>query len=229
MQVSLFADSSAAETHEIRIADGNFATVQEFETYMNSTFFYLSAKNGNVNKSPLFDRIVFSIDSITGRAKFVSLADDIFFACIFYDPSLQMPHQTTLGWALGFRLPFYPSKTCMESECMSSIFCCPRNLFLSVNDYQYNNNNNNLVLLGSTMLDDYILAQYTLPETTIMNNNNYNYNQLQSFPRIYNGPVSLKKLSIKVYNEDGNVIDLNGLEFSFTLELTTLYENFNFH
>ena len=45
--------------------------------------------------------------------------------------------------------------------------------------------------------------------------------------RIYNGPVTLKKLHIKILDKFGNVVDLNNMDFSFTLELEILYENFN--
>ena len=45
--------------------------------------------------------------------------------------------------------------------------------------------------------------------------------------RIYNGPVTLKKMHIRILDKFGNVIDLNNMDFSFTLELELLYENFN--
>ena len=176
--------------------------------------------------TPFFKDIVFSIDPITYRAEFINKNTTITIGVIFYDPSLNSRHESTFGWQLGFRLPVYMFNHLLLSECMPNIFVTDRNVFISVNDYQYNNNNNNLVLLGSTMLDDYILAQYTLNSQT--DNKNNNTLPLVSFPRFYNGPVNLKKLGIKVYNEDGNIIDLNGLEISITLELTILYENFNF-
>jgi hypothetical protein len=47
--------------------------------------------------------------------------------------------------------------------------------------------------------------------------------------RIYNGPVNLRKISVKILDKFGNIIDLNNMDFSFTLEMEILYENFNFN
>ena len=46
--------------------------------------------------------------------------------------------------------------------------------------------------------------------------------------RKYNGPVTIKKLHIKVLDKFGTIIDLNNMDFSFTIELELLYESFNF-
>jgi hypothetical protein len=46
--------------------------------------------------------------------------------------------------------------------------------------------------------------------------------------RKYNGPINLKKIHVKVLDKYGNIIDLNNMDFSFTLELEILYESFNF-
>jgi hypothetical protein len=40
---------------------------------------------------------------------------------------------------------------------------------------------------------------------------------LQNQNRKYFGPVNIKKLSIKLMNDRGDVIDLNGTNWSFTL------------
>ena len=46
--------------------------------------------------------------------------------------------------------------------------------------------------------------------------------------RRYNGPVNIARLQIKIMDKFGCVIDLNHMDFSFTLELEVLYESFNF-
>jgi hypothetical protein len=40
---------------------------------------------------------------------------------------------------------------------------------------------------------------------------------LQNQSRKYFGPVNIKKLSVKLMNDRGDVIDLNGTNWSFTL------------
>ncbi len=46
--------------------------------------------------------------------------------------------------------------------------------------------------------------------------------------RRYNGPVNIRNLFIKIIDQYGIIIDLNNMDFSFTLELEILYEGFNF-
>ena len=58
----------------------------------------------------------------------------------------------------------------------------------------------------------------------IINDNNNNLAKI----RRYNGPINLSKLQIKILDQFGAIIDLNNMDYSMTLELQLLYENFNF-
>jgi hypothetical protein len=46
--------------------------------------------------------------------------------------------------------------------------------------------------------------------------------------RKYNGPVNIRNLFIKILDQYGEIIDLNNMDYSLTLELEILYEGFNF-
>ena len=46
--------------------------------------------------------------------------------------------------------------------------------------------------------------------------------------RKYNGPVNIRNLNIKILDRFGETIELNNMDYSFTLELEVLYEGFNF-
>ena len=46
--------------------------------------------------------------------------------------------------------------------------------------------------------------------------------------RKYNGPVNIRNLFIKILDQFGEIIDLNNMDYSLTLELEILYEGFNF-
>ena len=46
--------------------------------------------------------------------------------------------------------------------------------------------------------------------------------------RRYTGPINISKLHIKILDKFGNIIDLNNMDYSITLELEILYESFNF-
>ena len=45
--------------------------------------------------------------------------------------------------------------------------------------------------------------------------------------RQYNGPVNLTKMEIKILDKYGNIVDLNFMDYSFSLELEILYERNN--
>ena len=42
--------------------------------------------------------------------------------------------------------------------------------------------------------------------------------------REYFGPVNIQKLEIKVYDEYGRILDLNNMDWSFTLAFEKLYD-----
>ena len=46
-------------------------------------------------------------------------------------------------------------------------------------------------------------------------------------PRYYYGPVNIHKLNIKVVDEFNRIIDINNMDFSFTLSVTTIYSQTN--
>ena len=48
--------------------------------------------------------------------------------------------------------------------------------------------------------------------------------QLQTNKRVYFGPVSLNKLSIKLIDDIGNIVNLNGRDWSFTATAVSLYQ-----
>jgi hypothetical protein len=43
-------------------------------------------------------------------------------------------------------------------------------------------------------------------------------------PRKYFGPVDIQKINVKIYDDMGRMVDLNGANFSFCLTFKTLYD-----
>lgn len=208
---------------KILIPDGNY-TPQQLVTYLNATYFYQNTASTNV-----LSNIKFSFNSANLRCSFdiVDSSIQTGFLIQFYDIAMNIDVINTFGWQMGFMAPAYVISLVSDvvADTPVNLFA-GRCLYLSINDFQYNNNNNNLVLLkNNSCLDDFLLGKIIIPGVTYENAYNvYAVNQLISFPRKYNGPVSLKKFEVKVYDEDGNLVLLNGLDFSFTLKLTIVYE-----
>jgi len=206
----------------ITIPDGNY-TPPELVDYLNLTYFYQNTSSSNP-----FSNIEFAFDPINFKCSFVyadPTIQPVFFEVSFFDLMLNIDFISSFGWQMGFMSPLYSGYTNITGEMPANI-CTQRVLYLSVNDFQYNNNSNHLVVLkNSSCLNDFLLGKIVLPGVTFFNvYSNYAAPQMLSFSRKYNGPVDLKKLEIKVYDEDGTIITLNGLDFSFTLKLTCVYE-----
>jgi hypothetical protein len=47
---------------------------------------------------------------------------------------------------------------------------------------------------------------------------------LQSNQRMYFGPSDVSRLQISLYDDAGNIVDLNGVPWSFTMQATCLYQ-----
>jgi replicative DNA helicase len=132
----------------------------------------------------------------------------------------------TLGWLLGFRNPTYDN---IVKEIVSEgLFDGggDRYIYLSLNDYHNNKNIDNIVGLQSSILNKDILAKIPMTngKLSLIIDNTNNLAKI----RKYNGPVNLNKLNIQVLDKFGNIINLNNMDFSFTLEVELLYESFNF-
>ena len=133
----------------------------------------------------------------------------------------------TTGWILGFRSPSYLNvSNCVQSE---GLFDGggDRYIYLSLNDYQYNTNSTNIVGFDRSCMEENILAKILMINGKLSFIIDENNNPLTK-TRKYNGPVNIRKLHIKILDKFGSIIDLNNMDFSFTLELEILYESFNF-
>ena len=100
-------------------------------------------------------------------------------------------------------------------------------LFLEINDYNKNFSTNSVISLvgNNNYVGDNIISviPITNNSSTIMFNNN---NDGIVKCREYFGPVRLKKLTIRILDQFGNVLDLNGYDYFIVLELEQLYTNY---
>ena len=220
-------------SYKIVIPDGNYdcETLQE---YLNTTYFYES----DLDADNLLRRIKFSIDKQSLKSKFEilekedGLKDGLkdFFRMsisVHFSQETGQNMMNTVGWILGFRLGNYID--IYESVVSEGLFDAggDRYIYLSINDFQYNSNTSNMVCFDKSILNENILAKIPMRDgklSLIVNDNNHALVKL----RRYNGPITLSRLQIKIFDQFGSVIDLNHMDYSLTLELQILYENFNF-
>jgi len=132
--------------------------------------------------------------------------------------------KTKLGWLFGFRNIEYSFS--LSNKINSEAFVDlngPRYLYLVVDEFNNGNQTSFLSPMHSSLLNKNILAKIT-PDTThyafskILIANLLN-GLLLTDKRSYNGTVDLHRLKIQLVNEMGNPVNLNGLDFSFSLQV----------
>lgn len=137
-----------------------------------------------------------------------------------YDTGTPLPLK--LGWILGFRNGVYENNITYVSEGIVDL-TGPRYIYLVVDDYNNNVNNNFYSAFNSSVLNKNILARISLQGKTfnIFNENNLN---IVTSPRQYFGPVKLQNLNIQLLDEYGRVLELNNMDYSFSLTFQTAYD-----
>jgi len=131
--------------------------------------------------------------------------------------------QTTLGWMLGFRFGQYDGNTSYVSEA-PYILKSPRYIFLRVDDYNNTANDSIIAAFNSSISTNNILAKISngeyLPDENIFMMTLEDKFVSGCKERNYSGPVDIEKLRIQLIDEYGRIVNLNGSDFSFSLEFT---------
>ena len=140
--------------------------------------------------------------------------------------------QLTLGWLLGFRgnydLDSNPSRSqniyknntsyIGNTAYLSQKF----NYFLlSINDFVNNHNNTFLSpYVNEVVTDPNLIAKIHPHGTSAV----ASMDSIIAPTRQYFGPVDIKKLEIKIYDEFGRLLDLKKNDYSFSVELEIMYD-----
>ena len=211
-------------SYSIIIPDGNYDS-ESLQHFLNTTYFCESGLDNSLQY------IRFTIDHRSFKSRFEIIQDDnnqdkLQFSLIFLE-DINQNMMSRLGWTLGFRLPKYLNiDDTIQSE---GLFdgAGDKYIYMCLTDYQYNSNSVNMIGFDKSMMDEDVLAKIPMVNgklSLIIDDNN---NPLTKTRR-YNGPVNINKLQVKIMDKFGEIIDLNNMDFSFTLELEILYESFNF-
>jgi hypothetical protein len=140
--------------------------------------------------------------------------------------------KSSLGWLLGFREPVYTfDGTTLDAFITSGLtstalvsLAGPRYLYLVVDEFTSSGNQSSFVSpLPNSLINKNVLARISIskqdyPFGSVMPVNLYN-GLLMSDVRSYTGKVDIQKLNVELVNEFGNVINLNGDDFSFCLKI----------
>lgn len=215
--------SDTSTSYDIIIPEGNY-DIDNIAIYLNNTYFYNSTTS-----SIDLQQIKFSIDSTNFKSTFEILNGNQYNLCFSYVFSYDSNHNimNTFGWLIGFRLGSYINVAgTITSEGMFD-GGGDRYIYVSINDYQYNNNSLNMVCFDGSIMEEDIIGKIPIANgkfSIILTESNALVKV-----RKYNGPVNIRNLHIKILDKFGDIIDLNNMDYSFTLEFEILYENFGFN
>ena len=136
-------------------------------------------------------------------------------------------YKAKLGWLLGYRKQIQytiPTSTAgsLRSESVLDLNG-PRYLYIIVDEFSKGNQNSFVSPLTNSIINKNILARLsfdtkTHPYGSILSASIIN-GSLLSDRRSYTGKIDIQKLKVQLVNEYGNPINLNGLDFSFCLEV----------
>ena len=131
--------------------------------------------------------------------------------------------KSKLGWLLGFRNFTYEiTPTSIVSDCFIDLMG-PRYLYLAIEEFNKGNQNSFVSPLSTSLVNKNVIARITMnnavyPFGQILPANQYNA-LLISDKRNYTGKIDLQKMNVQLLNESGVQISLNGMDFSFCLEV----------
>jgi hypothetical protein len=132
--------------------------------------------------------------------------------------------RSKLGWVLGFRSISYEIApgNAITSESFIDLNG-PRYLYLAVDEFTKGNQHSFISPLPKSFINKNILARISVDNRTWSFGTIFPANRMSgnlvSDHRNYTGKTDLQKLNIQLLNEYGNPVDLNGMDFSFCLEV----------
>lgn len=140
----------------------------------------------------------------------------------YYNENSSISYKQRMGWMLGFREDCYNGSTSYTSEGQLDVIG-PRYVYLLVDDFNSSSNvnffsNNEISILNGNILARISLKAYAF---SVQSQNDFT---IYGEPRYYFGPVNIDKLKINVIDEFGRTINLNGMDFSFTVQMTVKYD-----
>jgi hypothetical protein len=128
-----------------------------------------------------------------------------------------------LGWILGFRNTSYTITTSdTKSEAIIDL-TGPKYLYLAIDEFNNKGNQNSFVTpLSTSIINKKVIARmamnsFMFPYGSVASFTRYN--GLTTDMRSYNGIIDLMRLNVQLLNENGSLMQLNGVDFSFLMKI----------
>jgi len=126
------------------------------------------------------------------------------------------------GWILGYRDEFYYGKKSYTTEAIYNT-TNPNYIYFVLNDFNNSQAQNVFGMYSKSIIGDNILGMIPITSNKFYNNFS-NGNDFIERKREYFGPVRIQRLKIQLLNQYGDPINLNNMDYSFSLELEIGYD-----
>jgi hypothetical protein len=211
-------DASDGTSKTVIVSDNEYTT-STLISEINSKLIALGGNFGDLSFNLVKNSVITSLKS----GSFASSGIDITFAVDSSNNFDKYNFKNKLGWMLGFRDLSYNIRQTTRTAESNADMNSSRYLYLVVDEFSKGNNNSFLAVNTMSQIKSNIISRISLNKTTypfgsILPANNFN-GLLLTDRRSYNGKVDLQKLKIQLINENGIPVNLNGLGFSFCLEV----------
>ena len=129
----------------------------------------------------------------------------------------------TMGYIIGYRQVLYSG---LQSYTTESVYqdTLQDYYYLELNDFTDYQFKTTVGVFPTSFLSNNIIAvlPITTPKYTASFDNNANFIYKT---RNYSAPINLKKISIKLLGPQGDLVNLQQVDYSFCLQISTLYDN----
>jgi hypothetical protein len=127
-----------------------------------------------------------------------------------------------LGWIIGYRKAAYSGAKSYTTEGIYN-GASAEYVYFVMNDFNKSQSQNIIGMFSQSIIGDNILAMIPLTSDSFSICFDSGADFIEK-KREYFGPVNIQRLKIQLLNQFGEVIDLNRMDFSFSLELEVGYD-----
>ncbi len=128
----------------------------------------------------------------------------------------------TLGWAIGYRGIEYSGLKSYITEGVYNGFATDY-IFFAMNDFNNSQSENIMAMYSNSYIGSNILAMIPLNTNSFQTcfDNGADFIEKK---RDYFGPINIQRLKIQLLDQYGEILDLNNMDFSFSLEFEIGYD-----
>ena len=176
----------------------------------------------SINEQLDIDPPRFVVTANTATRKIQITNKDHVFTMNFLKDVESIDFNSTLGWILGYRNKVYECSAVYETEGVYNNVASDY-IFFVLNDFNNSQTQNILAMYSKSYIGDNILAMIPLTSNTF----HVCFDSGNDFiekKRDYFGPVNLQRMKVELRNQYGEILDMNSMDFSFSLEVEMAYD-----